>query len=211
MLDLVHPLGARGRLERLRRDAGKDKTGGHRGELSAALGRGNSCAAPISRSIHALLVAQGAGNGSPAIGTGKNLGLGEARSTRDNSLERHPVAATFAKGNLGRPKCFHHLCFAHKEASAQPPTPRLFAIAQNAECSASSPFTGDGDTQRDAKLMELDFPAPWTVVEGTGEFYVRDATGRTLGHFYWWGGATALELTQAQARHLAERFATLPV
>jgi hypothetical protein len=36
----------------------------------------------------------------------------------------------------------------------------------------------------DAKLMELNFPEPWSVVEATGEFCVRDATGRTLGHFF---------------------------
>jgi hypothetical protein len=58
--------------------------------------------------------------------------------------------------------------------------------------------------------ITVDFPAPWTVVETTGEFSVKDATGRSLGDFYWWGdGATAL-LTQDQARCLAEKFAKLP-
>jgi hypothetical protein len=61
---------------------------------------------------------------------------------------------------------------------------------------------------KDTTLMERNFPAPWTVVEAVGEFFVRDATGLTLCHFYWWGGATG-QLTQYQARHLAERFATL--
>jgi hypothetical protein len=30
------------------------------------------------------------------------------------------------------------------------------------------------------QLMELNFSLPWSVVEATGEFCVRDATGRTL-------------------------------
>jgi hypothetical protein len=57
--------------------------------------------------------------------------------------------------------------------------------------------------------MKLDFPEPWTVVEAVGEFFVRDATGLTLCHFYWWGGGTG-HLTQYQARYLAERFAIMP-
>jgi hypothetical protein len=54
------------------------------------------------------------------------------------------------------------------------------------------------------------FPAPWTAVEATGEFSVRDATGRTLCHFYWWGHAEAVKLTQVEARCLAEQFAKVP-
>jgi hypothetical protein len=58
--------------------------------------------------------------------------------------------------------------------------------------------------------MTADFPAPWTVVEATGEFSVQDATGRTLCHFYWWGDAAAVQLTQLEARRLAEQFAKMP-
>jgi hypothetical protein len=54
-----------------------------------------------------------------------------------------------------------------------------------------------------------DFPAPWTVTEGTGEFIVKDASGRPLAYFYWWGGTTTL-LTRAEARSLAEKFAKMP-
>jgi hypothetical protein len=57
--------------------------------------------------------------------------------------------------------------------------------------------------------MTLDFPAPWSVVEALGEFCVHDATGRSLCHFFWWGGANKFELTQAEARQLAERFAMM--
>jgi hypothetical protein len=58
--------------------------------------------------------------------------------------------------------------------------------------------------------MTVDFPAPWTVVEATGEFRVQDATGRTLCHFYWWGHPEAVRLTQVEARCLAEQFAEMP-
>jgi len=58
--------------------------------------------------------------------------------------------------------------------------------------------------------MTIDFPMPWTVAETTGEFSVRDATGRSLGHFYWWGGGATAPLTRDQARCLAEKFAEMP-
>jgi hypothetical protein len=58
--------------------------------------------------------------------------------------------------------------------------------------------------------MTADFPAPWKVVEATGEFSVQDATGRTLCHFYWWGHPEAVRLTQGEARCLAEQFANMP-
>jgi hypothetical protein len=58
--------------------------------------------------------------------------------------------------------------------------------------------------------MLAGFPAPWTVVEATGEFIVKDTSGRALAYFYWWGdGATAL-LTRDEARCLAEKFAKMP-
>jgi hypothetical protein len=62
----------------------------------------------------------------------------------------------------------------------------------------------------DTARMTADFPAPWIVVEATGEFRVEDATGRTLCHFYWWGDAAAERLTQLEARYLAEQFAKMP-
>jgi hypothetical protein len=39
------------------------------------------------------------------------------------------------------------------------------------------------------------FPTPWTVVEATGEFIVKDANGRALAYFYWWGDVTTALLT----------------
>jgi hypothetical protein len=54
------------------------------------------------------------------------------------------------------------------------------------------------------------FPAPWTVVETTGEFIVKDASGRTLAYFYWWGDGTTTLLTRDEARCLAEKFANIP-
>ena len=54
------------------------------------------------------------------------------------------------------------------------------------------------------------FPAPWTVVETTGEFSVKDATGRTLGYFYWWGDGTTALLTRDEAKFLADNFGNLP-
>jgi hypothetical protein len=58
--------------------------------------------------------------------------------------------------------------------------------------------------------MLAGFPALWTVVEATGEFIVKDTSGRALAYFYWWGdGATSL-LTRDEARCLAEKFAKMP-
>jgi hypothetical protein len=62
----------------------------------------------------------------------------------------------------------------------------------------------------DPARMLVDFPAPWTVVETTGEFIVKDASGRALAYFYWWGDGTAVLLTRDEARCLAEKFAKMP-
>jgi hypothetical protein len=58
--------------------------------------------------------------------------------------------------------------------------------------------------------MLVGFPAPWTVVETTGEFIVKDASGRALAYFYWWGDGTTVLLTRDEARCLAEKFAKMP-
>jgi hypothetical protein len=52
------------------------------------------------------------------------------------------------------------------------------------------------------------FPTPWTVVEATGEFIVKDANGRALAYFYWWGDVTTALLTRDEARCLAEKLGT---
>jgi hypothetical protein len=62
----------------------------------------------------------------------------------------------------------------------------------------------------DPAHMLAGFPAPWTVVETTGEFIIKDANGRTLAHFYWWGDGAPAFLTRDQARCLAEKFAKMP-
>jgi hypothetical protein len=54
------------------------------------------------------------------------------------------------------------------------------------------------------------FPTRWTVVEATGEFIVKDANGRALAYFYWWGDVTTALLTRDEARCLAEKFAKVP-
>jgi hypothetical protein len=61
----------------------------------------------------------------------------------------------------------------------------------------------------DPARMLAGFPAPWSVSETTGEFVVKDANGRALAYFYWWGDATAL-LTRDEAKCLAEKFAKMP-
>ena len=62
----------------------------------------------------------------------------------------------------------------------------------------------------DPARMLTGFPAPWTVCETTGEFVVRDSSGRTLAHFYWWGDGIPAFLTRDEARCLAEKFAKVP-
>ena len=54
------------------------------------------------------------------------------------------------------------------------------------------------------------FPAPWTVAENTGEFIVKDANGRALAHFFWWGDGIPAFVTRDEARCLAEKFAKTP-
>jgi hypothetical protein len=60
----------------------------------------------------------------------------------------------------------------------------------------------------DPARMLAGFPGPWSVSETTGEFVVKDANGRALAYFYWWGDVTAL-LTRDEARCLAEKFAKM--
>jgi hypothetical protein len=62
----------------------------------------------------------------------------------------------------------------------------------------------------DPAHMLAGFLTPWTVVETTGEFIVKDANGRPLAYFYWWGGTTT-RLTRDEARYLAEKFAKMPI
>jgi hypothetical protein len=62
----------------------------------------------------------------------------------------------------------------------------------------------------DPARMLAGFSTPWTVVETTGEFIIKDATGRALAYFYWWGDGTAALLTRDEARCLAEKFAKMP-
>jgi hypothetical protein len=62
----------------------------------------------------------------------------------------------------------------------------------------------------DRARMLAGFPAPWTVVETTGEFIVKDASGRAMAYFYWWGDRTTALLSRDEARCLAEKFAKVP-
>jgi hypothetical protein len=62
----------------------------------------------------------------------------------------------------------------------------------------------------DPARMLAGFPAPWNVSETTGEFIVRDANGRALAHFFWWGDPKSALLTRDEARCLAEKFAKMP-
>jgi hypothetical protein len=62
----------------------------------------------------------------------------------------------------------------------------------------------------DPARIPAGFPAPWAVSETTGEFIVRDASGRALAYFYWWGDLTTALLTRDEAKCLAEKFAKMP-
>jgi hypothetical protein len=62
----------------------------------------------------------------------------------------------------------------------------------------------------DPARMLAGFPAPWSVSEATGEFVVKDANGRALAYFYWWGDTTTALLTRDEARCLAEKFVKVP-
>jgi hypothetical protein len=66
------------------------------------------------------------------------------------------------------------------------------------------------EAEMDPARMLVGFPAPWTVVETTGEFIVKDASGRALAYFYWWGDGTTALLTRDEARCLAVKFAKMP-
>jgi hypothetical protein len=54
------------------------------------------------------------------------------------------------------------------------------------------------------------FPEPWSVVETTGQISIKDASGRSLAYFYWWGNDTTSLLTRDEAKFLAEAFVRMP-
>jgi hypothetical protein len=57
------------------------------------------------------------------------------------------------------------------------------------------------------------FPTPWTVEEQFACFTVRDASGKSLGYFYYKeepDGRSAKSLTKDEARTIAASFAKLP-
>jgi hypothetical protein len=54
------------------------------------------------------------------------------------------------------------------------------------------------------------FRHPGLVSETTGEFIVKDASGRALPYFYWWGDRTTALLTRDEAKCSAEKFSKMP-
>jgi hypothetical protein len=62
----------------------------------------------------------------------------------------------------------------------------------------------------DPARMLAGFATPWTVVEATGEYIVKDANGRALAHVFWWGEPNSALLTRDEAKCLAEKFAKVP-
>jgi len=58
------------------------------------------------------------------------------------------------------------------------------------------------------------FPPPWTVIEHAESFWVQDASGQTVGWFYFrHNEETARQakvLTRDEARRMAVNFARLP-
>jgi hypothetical protein len=58
------------------------------------------------------------------------------------------------------------------------------------------------------------FPPPWTVIEHAESFWVQDASGQTVGWFYFGHNEEtarqAQVLTRDEARRLAVNFARLP-
>jgi hypothetical protein len=98
---------------------------------------------------------------------------------------------------------------------------RMWRCSRKAEQFAATPSERDivgAPTSASSRLMATamdprrlaDFPRPWTVSEGTGEFIVIDASGRPLAYFYWWGDPRTTLLTRDEARCLAEKFAKVP-
>jgi hypothetical protein len=63
-----------------------------------------------------------------------------------------------------------------------------------------SPLCVFDDFHDEPARMLAGIPAPWNVVETTGEFIVKDASGRALAYFYWWGDGTTALLTRDEAR-----------
>jgi hypothetical protein len=58
------------------------------------------------------------------------------------------------------------------------------------------------------------FPPPWTVIEHAESFWVQDASGQTVGWFYFRTdplvAKTAGVLLKEEARRMAANFARLP-
>jgi hypothetical protein len=104
---------------------------------------------------------------------------------------------------------FHSPRLAAVRMPRQPPQSR--AICSNAETAKhvqSAHIAIDTIDRRQKWTRHVcwrDFRHPGTA----GEFIVKDASGRALAYFYWWGDGTAL-LTRDEARCLAEKFARMP-